>query len=473
MIATKILALLPIVITAATVVVVMLSVSIKRHHLFTAMLTASGLTGALLLTFALRFLLPETVNITALLVIDEYTLFGYSCVLLATLGCATLSYVYLDGLNDNREEMYLLLLIAAVGGLVLVSACNLASFFIGLELISVPIYGMLGYLIKDRLSLEASIKYLVLSAGASTFLLFGMALVYADSGTLAFNNLPFATDNLSPLFAMGVGMMLVAIAFKLSLAPFHLWTPDVYQGAPAPVGAFLATVSKIALFLVVMRLWNQVQLGSSPFATLIAVLAGLSMIVGNLLALRQANIKRLLAYSSIAHFGYLLVALLAGNEFSLATVKVYLMTYLAATLCAFGVLTLLSSPYRGSDARTLADLRGLFWQRPWLTAIFTIAMLSLAGVPLSAGFIAKFMVVATGVESELWWLVGLLVLGSAIAIYYYLRVIITLFMALPGKRRLDAAGDWGQRAGGILTFALALFILVAGLYPQPLLDLLH
>jgi len=470
---TEILALAPLLLTAATAVAVMLSVAWRRHHFRNATLTVIGLNAALIATFLVHPRLPDTLAITDLLVSDHYSTFGTAAVLMSTLGCATMLHAYLEGLNDNREEMYLMLLIAAAGAIVLVGARHMVSFLIGLELMSIPLYGMLGYLHRDKRSLEASIKYLVLSAGASTFLLFGMALVYAQTGSLGFAPLAGAVQLGAPLAVTGLAMMLIAIAFKLSLVPFHLWTPDVYHGAPAPVGAFLATVTKIAVMLVLLRWWDALELGRTAlFPTLLAVLAALSILAGNLLALLQTNVKRLLGYSSIAHFGYLVVAVLAGDAFSPHTVQVYLLAYMAATVGAFGVLTLMSSPYRGDDAQGLADLRGLFWQRPILAAVMTVSVLSLAGVPLTAGFIAKFLVIATGVKGELWWLVGVLVVGSAIGIYYYLRVMAAMFLASPGRRRLDAPRDWGQRSGGVVTLILALFTLAVGLYPQPLLDLL-
>lgn len=470
----ELLALAPLLVTSATAVALMLSVAYRRHHFRNATLTVVGLNAALIATFVVEPQLPSTLAITDLLVHDHYATFGTVAVLVSTLGCATLLHAYLEGLNDNREEMYLMLLIAAAGAIVLVGACHMVTFLIGLELTAIPLYGMLGYIYRDKRSLEASIKYLVLSAGASAFLLFGMALVYAQTGSLLFSELAGAVQLGAPLAVTGLAMMLIGIAFKLSLVPFHLWTPDVYHGAPAPVGAFLATVSKIAVLLVLLRWWNALGLGqTSLFPVMLAVLAALSILAGNLLALLQNNVKRILGYSSIAHFGYVLIAIIAGNEFTDHTVQVYLLTYMAATLGAFGVLTLLSSPYRGDDAQGLADVRGLFWQRPYLAAVLTVSVLSLAGVPLTAGFVAKFFVIATGVKAELWWLVGVLAVGSAIGIYFYLRVMAALFLATPGKRRLDAARDWGQRSGGIVTVMLALFTIAVGLYPQPLLDLLN
>ena len=471
---TELLALAPLLVTVATAVTVMLSIAWRRNHFLNATLTVVGLNVALLTTLFTRNALPLELQLTALLQHDGLAVFGTAAVLVSTLGCATLAHAYLEGLQDNRDEMYLLLLIAASGAIVLVGANHMATLLIGLELMSLPLYGMIGYIYRDRRSLEAAIKYLVLSAAASTFLLFGMALVYAETGSLAFAALAQPLQAGAPLLLTGLTLMLAGIAFKLSLAPFHLWTPDVYHGAPAPVGAFLATVGKIAVVLLLMRWWQELRLGSSPlFTALLAALAVLSILTGNLLALFQGNVKRLLGYSSIAHFGYLLIAVIAGNTIGDEALGVYLLTYMAASLGAFGVLTLLSSPYRGDDAQGLADLRGLFWQHPYLAAVMTVAVLSLAGIPLTAGFIAKFYVVAAGVAAHLWWLVAVLVLGSAIGIYFYLRVMVTMFLAVPGRRRLDAERNWGERSGGLMTVLLSLFTLAVGLYPQPLLDLLR
>ncbi len=244
------------------------------------------------------------------------------------------------------------------------------SLFLGIELISLPLFGLVGYAFRQKRSLEASIKYTILSAAASSFLLFGMALVYAQSGDLSFvalgKNLGDGMLN-EPLLLAGFGLMIVGLGFKLSLVPFHLWTPDVYQGAPAPVSTFLATASKIAIFGVVMRLFLYAPVGDSEaIRVVLAIIAFASIIFGNLMALSQTNIKRLLGYSSISHLGYLLVALIAlqTGEMSMEAVRVYLAGYLFSSLGAFGVVSLMSSPYRGPDADSLFSYRGLFWHRP-------------------------------------------------------------------------------------------------------------
>jgi len=467
------IALLPILITSATAILVMLSIAIRRHHWWNATLTVVGLNLALASIVIAARVTPQLV--TPLLMVDGYALFYMAVILIATLGCATLSYAYMEGYPGNREEMYLLLTLACVGGLVLACARHMASLFIGLELLSVPVYAMIAYVFREKRSLEGGIKYMVLSAVASAFLLFGMALIYSQFGKLGFAELGAQIgDAHGPLVFAGVALMLVGLGFKLSLAPFHLWTPDVYEGAPAAVGAFLATGSKVAVFAVLLRF-----IGEAPAAHMgilrdvLTAVAVASILIGNLLALTQSNLKRLLGYSSIAHFGYVLVAIIAGSGITFEAVGVYLLTYVVTTLGAFGVVALMSSPYRGHDADALSHYRGLFWRRPYLTAVLTAMMLSLAGIPITAGFIGKFYVIAAGVDAQLWLLLGAVVLGSAIGLYYYLRVMVTSFLSAPGMARYDAELNWGQQAGGIMVLALTGLMFFLGIYPQPILQLIR
>ncbi len=470
------IALLPLLVTCATIVVVMLAIAWKRHHSWTFGLSVIGLNLALLSIIPALKVAP--LEVTPLMMVDNFGAYYMALVLAGTLACVTLIHAYLGGESGkgypgNREEMYLLILLAAAGGLVLVTAQHLAGLFIGLELLSVPVYGLVAYAFFNKRSLEAGIKYMVLSAAGSAFLLFGMALLYADAGSLSFSQLAAAGTS-SVLSQLGIGMMLIGLAFKLSLVPFHLWTPDVYEGAPAPVAAFLATASKVAVFAVLLRLYQLSPATAGGWLNdLLTVIAIASILFGNLLALVQNNIKRLLGYSSIAHFGYLLVALIASKGLAVEAIGVYLATYVLTSLGAFGVVTLMSTPYSGRDCDALYEYRGLFWRRPYLTAVLTVMMLSLAGIPLTAGFIGKFFVIAAGVESGLWWLLGAMVLGSAIGVFYYLRVMVTLFLVEPNLRRHDADLHWAQRAGGIMLLFVALLAFFLGVYPQPLLDLVQ
>jgi len=472
------IALLPILITAATSVAVMLAIAVKRNHWWNATFCVAGLNAALFSVLVGFYLLPLPLEVTPLLVVDGYALLYSALIIVLTLGTATLSHAYLEGHAGHKEEHYVLLSVAALGGLVLASSTHFASFFLGLELLSVPLFGMAAYIYKDARSLEAGVKYLILSAAASAFLLFGMALIYSQTGTLGFVDMGrqlAASEGLAnPWLLTGAGMILVGVGFKLSLAPFHLWTPDVYEGSPAPVGAFLATASKTAVFVVLLRYFVEAQ--AHRFEVLVDALAAIaivSILLGNVLALMQANIKRLLAYSSIAHLGYLLVTLVAAGDFAVEAVAVYLITYSVTVMGAFGVVALMSSPRGERDADSLYDYRGLFWRRPFLTAILTAMMLSLAGIPITAGFIGKFYVIAVGVDAKLWWLIGAVVLGSAIGLYYYLRVVITMFLPDPAKRRFDAPLDWAQGVGGVMVLALTLLMFYLGIYPGDVIDLIR
>lgn len=467
------LPLTPVLIASMTSVVVMLLISIKRHHNLSATVTVLGLNAALG-WIVWYFLNGSPSSVMGLFMIDGFSLFYMALILIAGLACCTLSHAYIHDYRDNKEELYILLLISIAGGMLLVAAQNMSSFFIGLELLSVPTYGLLAYTHERNKSLESGIKYMVLSATASASILMGMAFLYAFSGTLDFHRLGqvLVTTLHEPLAVTGVGLILVGLAFKLSLAPFHRWTPDVYQGAPAPVATFLATVSKVAVLGLTLRfLFSSGALAMDGVREILMVIAVLSVIIGNLLAVRQSNLKRLLGYSSIAHLGYILIALVAAGMSSLPTINIYIVAYVLTTIGAFGAVALMSSPYDGDEAESLADYRGLFWRRPVLTAVLTVMMLSLAGIPLTAGFIGKFFVILSATTGAAWYLLGVVILGSAIGLYYYLRVLVVLYMTPPEKKGLDAQSNWGMQAGGVMVLLTSLLVLVLGVYPAPLLAL--
>lgn len=469
--------LLPLLIVGLTVVVVMLSIAWQRNHFLNATLSVIGLNAALISLWFVSQVGP--MDVTPLMRVDSFAMFYTGLMLLASLATCTFAYPWLQGYSDNKDEFYLLVLIAALGGILLANANHLAALFLGIELISLPLFGLVGYAYRQKRSLEAAIKYTILSAAASSFLLFGMAMLYAQSGNLSFVTLGKAlSENLlqAPLLLAGIGLMLVGLGFKLSLVPFHLWTPDVYQGAPAPVSTFLATASKIAILGVVIRLFYCVPMGDSEAVRLVlGVIAFASILFGNLMALSQTNIKRLLGYSSISHLGYLLVAVIAlkNHSLSMETVGVYLVGYLFSSLGAFGVVSLMSSPYRGPDADSLYSYRGLFWHRPVLAAVMTVMMLSLAGIPMTLGFIGKFYVLAVGVSAQLWWLTAAVVIGSAIGLYYYLRVAVSLYLSAPQQFNRDVPHNWAYSAGGIVVLISALLVLVLGVWPQPLISLVR
>jgi len=471
------LALAPLLIVSATCVIVMLAIAIKRNHALIALLSMTGLALALAATAVVWSTTAVPHDATILLIIDRFGCFYMGLTLTAALATTALSYGYLARYPGRREEMYLLLLLATLGGLVMVAADHFASFFIGLELLSMPMYGMAAYLVKQRRSLESGMKYLVLSAVASAFILFGMALVYAQLGTMLFGEIGTrlaAAPDAAPLVLLGAALLIIGLGFKLSLAPFHLWTPDVYQGAPAPVVAFLGTASKVAVFALLLR--YVIATHATQYAALVdalSLLAILSIIVGNVLALQQLNLKRLLAYSAIAHFGYMLVALIAAGPLATEAVGVYLLTYTITTLAAFGVICLVSSPL-DQEAQALSDYRGMFWTRPGLAVILSLALLSLAGVPLTAGFLGKFYVFGAGVDQHQWLLIGSIIAGSAVGLFFYLRAMIQLYLS-PAPEGATAAAPpdihWAHGSGVGTLLVLLLLLLVLGVYPSPFIDL--
>lgn len=469
----QLVAVLPPVFACLAIIGVFAAIIIKRSHTTAAAITVAGLNLALLSLLGVLAVTP--IQVTPLFVIDNYAVFFWAVVLVASLATCTFAYPYLSRLDDHRDEFYILLASSVLGAMALIASRHFASLFIGLEMLSVPLYGMVAYTYRERMSLEAGFKYMILSGAASSFLLFGMALLYAASGHLTYEGLVAAVslgDTAHAWVLMGVGMMLIALTFKLSLVPFHVWTPDVYEGAPAPVATFLATVSKAAVFALLMRFFVLAPVTDNEWLlTLIGVIAFLSMFAGNLLALRQTNIKRLLGYSSIAHLGYLLTAIVAGTQLSVEAVGVYLATYVGTTLGAFGIVSLVSSPFNGRDAADLDHYRGLYWKRPVLAVAMAIMMLSLAGIPLTMGFIGKFYILSVAMASQLWWLVAGIIIGSGIGLFYYLRVMALLFMERPSTAPEPVSGGFAQSAGAVVIWLLAAATIIVGIYPTWLIDM--
>ncbi|PLK59198.1 NADH-quinone oxidoreductase subunit N [Candidatus Palibaumannia cicadellinicola] len=476
---TIIIKLLPVIIVGLTMVAVMLSIVWQRNHFRSATSTVIGLNLALFSLCLVAYSSDSGVtDLTPLIRVDHFAIFYTGIVLIASLATSTLAYAWLAGYPGKRDEFYILVLIATKGGIMLACANHLTTLFLGIELISLPLFGMIGYAYDIKKSLEACIKYTLLSAAASSFLLFGIALVYAATGQLSFIGIGQTLNDTmlhNPMLLAGLGMMIVGMGFKLSLVPFHLWTPDVYQGAPAPVSTFLATASKIAIFASMMRLLFYAPfIKNNGVQLVLAMIAFCSMLFGNLMALSQSNIKRVLGYSSIAHLGYVLVSVLAiPHTLALETVGIYLVSYLFANLGAFGVVSLMSSPYRGDDTDLLYSYRGLFWHKPILSAVMTVMMLSLAGIPMTLGFMGKFYVIALGVNSHLWWLTSGVIVSSAISLFYYLRIMVSLYLYPPKNRHSDTPSHWMLTGGGIMVLISLLFVLLLGLYPQPLINLVQ
>ncbi|NKB31863.1 MAG: NADH-quinone oxidoreductase subunit NuoN [Pseudomonadales bacterium] len=473
--------LLPLLITTGTVVVAMTAIGIKRNYTLTAVITIAGL---LIATLSAAFLMPTTNSqVTPLMILDQYSLFFIIVTCATAMFIAIFSYPYLADLDDNKEEYFLLLGIATIGAIVMVSSNHFVSTILGLETLSMSLYGMVAYPVHSEKSakfpLEASVKYLVLSAAASGILLFGIALVYAQTGTLQFAsvvNVANVTEGLSAGFTIAALILVfIGIAFKLSLAPFHMWTPDVYEGSPLPATTYLATIGKAAMFVVLLRFIEASEaLTFESFVLVVSLVATASILAGNLLALLQDNLKRILAYSSIAHMGYLLIALVASyfvqGSISVEAVTFYLVAYVIMSAGAFGVASVVSSSEREFDS--IDDYKGLFWRSPWLAVVFTGMLLSLAGIPLTVGFIGKFYIFFAGVEAALWVLLAVLIIGSGIGLYYYLRIVYRMLLTDDEEQRFDVAVGNNLSSHAVLAFLLVLLV-VLGVYPTPVVSIIE
>jgi len=467
MTATDFLCLTPLLIIAIAPLVIMIVISILRNYNVVYGFSVLSFLTAFLSVFFVSNSLPHLID--PLFIFDNYSFFFIGIILFSALLVTLLSYDYIKQMEGVKEEYYIILFTSTFGALLLAVANHFILFFLGIESLSLSLYILIAFQKSKDQSVEAGIKYLILASVSSAFLLFGMALIYTVFGTMQFNGIVTAISNhsqLPQLFMYGFAMLLVGVGFKLALVPFHMWTPDVYQGAPAPVSAYIATVSKGAVLAVLIRFFFTIKgFNNQSIFILISVIAILSMFVGNLLAIRQQNIKRLLAYSSIANMGYLIIILLTKSDQGIQSAVFYLISYFITTIGAFGVISLVST--NQYEAEKIEDYKGLFWKQPWIAVVFTLVLLSLAGIPITAGFIAKFYIIFEGMKAGLMVLVFSMIINSVIGLYYYLRVITTLF-STGGETKLPVPSLTGNITLAVITIS----ILILGIYPGWLIDVI-
>src|SRR5258705_6191546 len=470
--AADFVALLPLITIAATAIVVMIAIAIRRNHKASIVISLLGVSAALASLRLAASAAPR--QITSLLLLDSYSRL-YMAILLGAAGFVFLfAYDYLKRRQERPEEFYLLVLLATTGAMVLVVSRNFASFFLGLELLSVALYSLIAYVRTESASIESGIKYLILAASSSSVLLFGLAVIYAGSGSMELSQFAAVMTRTSgpanTFLLIGLMLVLTGIGFKLAVVPFQLWTPDVYEGAPLPVTAFIAIVSKVGMFAFLLRWFHVHDVGVAGAPGLVlTIIAIASMLTGNLLALAQTNVKRILAFSSIAHMGYLLVALLAGGPLGSPAATYYVIAYTATILGAFGLMTVLSGTRY--EAASIDNYRGLFWKRPFVAGAFTTTLLSFAGIPITAGFLGKFYVIAAGASQSRWVLLFTLVASSTIGLFYYLRIIVAMY-SQPEGPGLEAE-SFTRPLSLPATLALAALtglIFLLGIYPAPLWD---
>jgi len=393
----------------------------------------------------------------------KLVIFNKKSALLATLALVyTYSKHFLRSFGLFRADFYTLTLFALLGVMLLISANSLITVYLGLELTSLSSYALVAFDRGSKRGSEAAMKYFVLGSLASGLLLYGMSMIYGATGSLELQTISRAVSTGGShdiLLALGLVFMVAGIAFKLGAAPFHMWVPDVYQGAPAAVTLFISTVPKLAAFAMAYRLLHS-GMGAlhADWQQMLVLLAVMSIMVGNLAAIMQTNIKRMLAYSTISHMGFMLLGLLPGSAYGFGASMFYVIVYALMSAAGFGMVILLSD--KGVEAEELNDFKGLNQRNPWYAAVMAMVMLSMAGIPPFVGFFAKWLVIKAAIDAGLLWLAILAVVFSVIGAFYYLRVIILMYVREPeNEARIEAPADFGAAISlnGILILGLGIF----------------
>jgi len=450
--------------------------SAARRGTYLAAASVVFLAASLLLTLdafsrPVRVFNPENPMVR----MDGVALFLCAIVQIGAILTVLGSAKYLEHVQSNWGEFYTLVLSSVTGMMFLAAASDLLMLFLSLELMSIPVYALAGFHRASLRSNESALKYFLIGSFASGLLLYGSALLYGATGSLALSEIATSFDPESALDLCGAGLLLVGLGFKISSVPFHQWAPDAYEGAPTPISGFMATTVKVAAFGALLRV---VAVALSPASDavvpLLWVLAVLTMTVGNVMALIQRNTKRMLAYSSIAHAGYLLIGVLVGGEAGTRAVLFYLLSYTFMTIGAFTVVAVLAR--NGREYDNLEDLSGLVQTRPYLAVVMSVCMFSLLGMPATAGFVGKFLLFSSAVQQglangnpALIWLVVIAVLNSALSLAYYLRVPALMFFHPPRQDVESSAPGSFER---IVLFLCAAGVLLLGVMPQDALPMI-
>jgi NADH-quinone oxidoreductase subunit N len=469
------LALLPeVVLAVAAMAILLIDVFQKgsRSEPSSPVIGWLALAGLLAAAVANGWLLTlEEASATGVVPIDSFRVFSNFLFLLAAAFFVLISARYLEQERLRLGEVYVLVMLATVGMMAFAGTRDLMVMFIGLEMMSVPVYVLTGVNRRDWRSGEGALKYFLLGAFSSAFFLFGVALTYGATGTTNLALIASVTGGpeASPLLLLGVAMLIVGFGFKTAAVPFHMWTPDAYEGAPAPITGFMAAGVKAAAFAAFLRVFLTAFGGlTETWSQLIVWLAIITMVAANLIALAEGNVKRMLAYSSIAHAGYLLVALATGTVMGAASFLFYLVVYTLMTIGAFAVV--LAVGRRGEERLDVESYRGLAWHKPLLGVVMTIFLLSLAGFPFTGGFIGKVYILRSAVENGLLPLAIVLVLASLVSYWYYLRVAWYMWFSEPSA---EVAAEEPVVVAGSMKAALVLaafLIVLLGVLPNELLD---
>jgi NADH-quinone oxidoreductase subunit N len=465
----NLLAILPQIVLVVGALALLLLDLVVRNKRVLAWFSLLTILATLAVTLFVR---PATPEFQGLALADSLGIFAAVAILIAAGLAVLLALERTVDFTRQPGPYYALILLATAGMIAMAKGNDFLIIFLGLEIFSLALYILAGFHRRDARSAEASLKYFLLGAFASGFFLYGMALIYGATGSTNLSQIGMGTAIMSstlpfaPLLPIGVGMLLVGYGFKVALVPFHQWTPDVYQGAPTSVTAFMSVATKTAAFASLIRVLASFTTFDRPWLIALAVIAVLTMTVGNLAALRQNSLKRMLAYSSIAHAGYVLVGLAAGTAQGAQAALYYLLVYTFMNLGAFAVL--LAIQRRDENDVTSERIAGLSTRQPGMAVLMAVFMFALIGIPPLAGFFGKLYVFGAAVQAGLTWLAIIAMINSAIAAYYYLRVTVSMFMADPRPAGEEVPGPgWPVWTTVVIT---AVGTLLLGLWQWPFID---
>ncbi len=458
-----------LIITITAMILLLLNFGVRSRS--KELIPYLSLTGIIIgLIYALALWGRQEYGFQNFLILDNYALFFKIIFLLTAALTILMSIRYLQEEGFDYGEYYALILFATVGMMLMAAAADLIIIFLGLETFSLSVYVLAGFFRNEPKANESALKYFLLGAFSSGFLLYGIALIYGASGTTNLKKIYDIVSKIStfpdPLLLIGMALLIVGFGFKVASVPFHMWTPDVYEGAPTSITAFMSVGPKAAGFAAFLRVFLYALSSlQTDWSWVLWVLAVLTMTLGNIVAIAQKNIKRMLAYSSIAHAGYILVAMVAANELGVASILYYILAYAFMNLGAFAVVILYGR--KGEENINISDYSGLASKYPLLALAMAIFMFSLAGIPPTAGFVGKFYIFSAAVKAGYIWLAIIGVLNSALSVYYYLRVTVMMYMRPAEKEiKLEPAPAL------IIVLIIAVFAtLQIGIVPSPYLDL--
>ncbi|WP_343183206.1 NADH-quinone oxidoreductase subunit N [Buchnera aphidicola (Neophyllaphis podocarpi)] len=476
---SEFISFLPLLVLLFTVILLIIFISFYRHHLSVLIISILGLSVSGLSLFLIDF---NFLYINKFILFDRSTIFYTSLLIFTSITVCFASYNWLSKHNLNSEEFYILLLISILGCMILILSNHMITFFLSMELMSLPIFGLIGYVVNNKYSLNSSIKYIILSSVSSSFLLFGIAILYALFGNLNFiilgNILNDITLSEHIIFLLSILMILVSISLKLSLFPFHLWTKDIFEGLSLPVSFYISTLVKFSVLIAFLRLLFCIPLYyNREIFYLLYFFAFFSIIIGNIMALFENSIQKIIGYSSISHVGYAISIFISLKNFDLAleTIGIYFISYILSSIGFFTIINHISNIYKIPSENYLSYYRGLFWKHPILSLCVTFMVFSLLGIPLTVGFIGKFYILMLIINSKFYFLILSVIVGSVLSLYYYLRIIINFYLPIPESGQINNYKHNMKlfSFNNLLLFFLFLIIFVFGIYPKILIDYIN